>query len=202
MFNKHRLEALSDGIFAIVMTLLVLDLKVPDGPLPPHFATMLAQQWVSFVITFTIAAIFWTLQHRVFGLIHDVHQKTLVPTFLFLGFVSVLPFSTSLLGHLREGTSFMVYYANQFLIAVALTIKMEMATRLGEVKPTMESQALRIRLYAMCLVMGVGALGAKFLPLQWVYIPPLFLGIASKRFRKYYEARHILPEPDPAVLRS
>ena len=196
MFSKHRLEALSDGIFAIVMTLLVLDLKVPEGVLPQHFASALAQQWVSFLITFTIAAIFWTMQHRVFALVDDIHQKTLIPTFIFLGFVSVLPFSTSLLGHrLREPMSFLVYYANQFLIATSLAVKMEVAMRQGAVTPSKESRLLRLRLYSMAGVMAAGAVGASFLPIQWIWVPPLVLGLLAKRFRAYKEARMSEAQP-------
>ena len=190
MFSKHRLEALSDGIFAIVMTLLVLDLKVPEGLLPKHFGIMLAQQWVSFLITFTIAAIFWTLQHRVFDIIDDMHQKTLVPTFIFLGFVSVLPFSTSLLGHrLKEAVSFQVYYGNTFLIAAALLAKLLLAKHLGAVRESIQFQVLRMRLSSMCIVMMGGFIAAFFVPVRWTWIVAAGLGIAAKRIRANYATK-------------
>ena len=164
MFSKHRLEALSDGIFAIVMTLLVLDLKFPDGPLPKHFAIHFAGQCVSFVITFIIAAIFWTLQHRIFALVEDIHMKTLVPTFVFLGLISVLPFSTALLGqHVDQHYPFIVYYTHALFIALALTLKLLM---LGRVKPPsdpVEYELLKLRLFIMCFIMGVLAVASIFL---------------------------------------
>ena len=67
-FSKHRVSALSDGIFSIAMTLLVLDLKPPVNV--PHGQLWAALQrdssaWGSFILTFAIAAKFWRLQHRV-----------------------------------------------------------------------------------------------------------------------------------------
>ena len=131
MFSKHRLEALSDGVFAIAMTLLVLDIKVPVGVAKGQLGEALAKDahgWISFAITFFIASVFWTFQHRLFELLEGVSQKMLVPTFVFLAFVSVLPFSTSLWGrHISEPLALLIYFGNQFAIAVALTVKLELA---------------------------------------------------------------------------
>src|SRR5438445_7772295 len=82
--SKGRLEALSDGVFAIVMTLLVLDLKVPD--LPRHVATAeLAQAlkhesplFLTFFITFLISGVFWYLHQLSFHWIHRLDRKLIV----------------------------------------------------------------------------------------------------------------------------
>ena len=76
MFTKNRIEALSDGVFAITMTLLVLDLKVPDATAPSLLGAAIrhgGHAWFSFLVTFCIASIFWTLQHRVFDLMERVN---------------------------------------------------------------------------------------------------------------------------------
>ena len=68
MVGKTRIEALSDALFAIVMTLLILEIKVPIGVPPYQLAAELAKDapsWVSFAITFLLASIFWVDQHRV-----------------------------------------------------------------------------------------------------------------------------------------
>ena len=64
LLSKHRLEGLTDGVFAIVMTLLVLELKVPDLPKPVDQAEILHKLgeigpvFFSFVITFVLAGVF------------------------------------------------------------------------------------------------------------------------------------------------
>src|SRR5947209_6864270 len=99
MFSKHRVEALSDGIFAIVMTLLIIEIKVPEkGPLAEALRSQ-AHEWISFAVTFGIASLFWVLQHRLFDLVERLNTGILTLTFLALCLVTVLPFSTSLWGH-------------------------------------------------------------------------------------------------------
>lgn len=74
MYSKHRIEALSDAVFAIAMTLLILDIKVPDAGFPGGLAAALKHElhdWVSFLITFALTSIFWIFQHRVFERIEE-----------------------------------------------------------------------------------------------------------------------------------
>ena len=102
MFTKNRIEALSDGVFAITMTLLVLDLKIPEGTSPLQLGAAVrhgGHAWFSFVVTFVIACIFWTLPHRIFDLMEHMSHETLIPSFIFLFFVAILPFSTHILGN-------------------------------------------------------------------------------------------------------
>ena len=100
--GKHRIEALSDGIFAIAMTLLILDIKVPGEIAPGGLGHAIAHEgheWISFLVTFVIASTFWVAQHRVFDLLEEIRTESLVLTFVTLGFVTVLPFTTSVWGH-------------------------------------------------------------------------------------------------------
>ena len=177
MFHKHRLEALSDAVFAIVMTLLVLDLKAPVHLPPGELAGALLQDrnaWFSFAMTFCIAAIFWTLQHHVFDVIKDAGQESLVLTFVFLGAITLLPFTTSLIGQQSiERLTFMLYFLNLFLAAVALMLKMEVASVRGRLVEGVDTRMLRFRLYRVSFVMLAGALGARFLPLKFFYVGPL-----------------------------
>ena len=99
--GKHRIEALSDGIFAIAMTLLILDIKVPAEIAPGglgHAITHEGHEWISFLVTFLNASTFWVAQHRVFDLLEEIGTESLVLTFVTLGFVTVLPITTSMWG--------------------------------------------------------------------------------------------------------
>ena len=79
-FGKSRIEALSDGVFAIAMTLLVLKLEVPEGmeqhsneEMLRQFAGFEAPQFLSYVVTFLIAGGFWFLHHLTFHFIKNVY---------------------------------------------------------------------------------------------------------------------------------
>jgi uncharacterized membrane protein len=101
--GKNRIEALSDGIFAIVMTLLILELHVPN--LPPsapnvEVAPALAALWpkfVSYLVTFVSLGVFWVGHHIMYHAIRRADRTLLWLNIFFFMFVSLLPFSTSVL---------------------------------------------------------------------------------------------------------
>jgi uncharacterized membrane protein len=188
MTSKHRLEALSDGVFAIVMTLLILDIKVPAGIAPGGLAAALradSHQWISFAITFAIAAVFWNLQRRVFALVSDVTDVNIFLTFLTLAFVTMLPFSTSLWGHhLNERLAFFLYFANQFVIGAVLTAKLEIARGKGHVQAGPEFNYMRFRLYTVCAVMASASLASLYLPLEYTGFAPMVVALVARVIRR------------------
>jgi len=103
-YATDRLGALSDGIFAIVLTLLVLDLKVPD--LPPGYPErqMIADlhgqipNFVAWLVSFVLLARFWIVHHAVVATLARCHTATLVWNFSVLGLVSLMPFAAALIG--------------------------------------------------------------------------------------------------------
>src|SRR5687767_9401686 len=101
--GKNRIEALSDGIFAIVMTLLILEFHVPNLPsnapnvevLPALIA--LWPKFVSYIVTFVSLGFFWVGHHIMYHAIRRADRTLLWLNILFFMFVSLLPFSTSVL---------------------------------------------------------------------------------------------------------
>jgi uncharacterized membrane protein len=190
MYSKNRLEALSDGIFAIVMTLLVLDLKVPADIVPGHLWDTLrleGDDWIAFIITFFIAARYWMLQHNVFQLTDRFTHRAAILTFTFLGFVTVLPFSSSLMG--RHGSihlAFFLYCANQTGIGASLIAKLEFLRIRDKIPRSAEVQHLRARLYALTIAMTLSASFAWIIPFHYVWILPVFSASLARRilFRK------------------
>ena len=106
--GKNRIEALSDGIFAIVMTLLILEIHVPNLPLnapnvqvaPALFA--LWPKFVSYLVTFISLGFFWVGHHIMYHAIRRADRILLWLNIFFFMFVSLLPFSTSLLNAFPE----------------------------------------------------------------------------------------------------
>lgn len=98
-----RVEAFSDGVFAVAITLLVLDIKVPPlQPANPAFSLghELLAEWPAYlasVMSFLTILIMWINHHRVFGLIQRTDDRFMILNGLLLLCITIVPFSTSLL---------------------------------------------------------------------------------------------------------
>jgi len=100
--SGRRLEAFSDGVFAIAITLLVLDLAVParDSVRPGHLAGALGAQWpayFAYLVSFLVIGIIWVNHHGVFDRVRLVDRPVLFANLALLLVVSVIPFPTRLL---------------------------------------------------------------------------------------------------------
>ena len=106
--GKNRIEALSDGIFAIAMTLLVLELHLPN--LPPNapnvqVAPALWQLWpklLTYAVSFLSLGVYWIGHHNMYHAIRRADRVLLWLNLLFFMCVSLLPFSTSVLNAFRQ----------------------------------------------------------------------------------------------------
>lgn len=95
--GKNRLEAFSDGVIAIIITIMVLELKVPHGegiealrPLIPVF--------ISYVLSFVFVAIYWNNHHHLLHTVHHVNGAILWANMHLLFWLSLIPFVTGYLG--------------------------------------------------------------------------------------------------------
>jgi uncharacterized membrane protein len=104
--STNRLEAFSDGVFAIAITLLVLELHVPE-PGSGELGHELLARWPSYaayLVTFLTIGIIWINHHAAFSRLRSVDHSILMLNLLLLLTVSVLPFTTSLMAeYLKEG---------------------------------------------------------------------------------------------------
>ena len=106
-----RLEAFSDGVFAIAITLLILEIKVPAGPETQEHGLWraLLGQWpsyVGYVISFATIGIMWVNHHALFKYIRRVDRALLLANLLLLMTISFLPYPTAVLAeHLPDADS-------------------------------------------------------------------------------------------------
>src|SRR5437763_13381123 len=135
---KQRLETLADGVFAIVVTLLVLEIKIPDLPRDAsigamaHALRLQAPVFFSFAVTFLIAGAFWFLHQMSFHWIHRIDRPLVFINLGFLMFVSLLPFSTGMLGHfLGNPVGQMFYFGNAVAMGMFLNLHWSYARRAG-----------------------------------------------------------------------
>ena len=136
--ETDRVEAFSDGVFAIAITLLVLELKVPPGE--GTLWHKLLHEWPSFaayLTSFFIIGIMWVNHHSMFRAIVRVDRPLLFLNLLLLLWTSLLPFPTRLVAeHLGDGgtdaaVAEAVYSANLTLAAIAFSLIWLRAVRGG-----------------------------------------------------------------------
>jgi uncharacterized membrane protein len=129
LLSKGRMEALTDGIFAIAMTLLILELKVPDLPKNAGTQELLHRireelpAVLTFVISFLYCGLLWLLHHLAMHFVRHLQVALVWINLVFLMSVSTMPFSCGILGHfLRNRAAWEIYYGNMFIAAALLTL--------------------------------------------------------------------------------
>ena len=106
--TPHRLETLVDGIFAIAMTLLVLSINLPEGGKIPGVGLFLMSQgerFFNFALSFFLLAIFWIRHSGQFHHIKKINALVIWINIAFLLFVTLIPFSTSLMNEYTTSRS-------------------------------------------------------------------------------------------------
>ena len=95
--GKGRMEAFTDGVIAVIITILVLELKVPHdtdletlAPLVPVF--------LSYVLSFVFIGLYWNNHHHMFHVVHRINGATLWANLHLLFWLSLVPFTTGWMG--------------------------------------------------------------------------------------------------------
>jgi uncharacterized membrane protein len=122
MMGKNRIEAFSDGVMAIILTIMVLELKVPHGgdlaalrPLIPIF--------ISYILSFIFLAIYWNNHHHLFQAVRHVNGRILWANVHLLFWLSLIPFVTAWMGeHNFTPVPVALYGTVMFFSAIAYTI--------------------------------------------------------------------------------
>lgn len=132
----HRIEAISDGVFAIAMTLLILDIRLPVNELIHtdtdlwHSLGKLLPKLVSYFLSFMTLGIFWVGHSMQFNYIHESDRNLTWISIFFLMLVSLIPFTTALLSeyiHLKLAIT--IYWLNILLMGVVIYIHWTYAYR-------------------------------------------------------------------------
>lgn len=123
--NTSRLEAFSDGVFAVAITLLVLQFVVPDVTSGQLLATVLGQwpQLVTFIASFLTVGIVWVNHHTIFRNLRAVDRTIQFINLVLLLTVVLLPYPTALLGrYLNSGQNGSVAAAFYAIVMTAMSI--------------------------------------------------------------------------------
>jgi uncharacterized membrane protein len=176
--SKNRLEAFSDGVFAIVITLLVIDIRPPQVSVRESLAAALWRQWPSYAgyfVSFLIIGVMWLNHHRMFQEVRVVDGPLLVLNLNLLLWMALIPFPTSVVAdHLRDGgehasTAMALYGGLILLAAISFTALFAWITHddrlVGALPPRTEVRKARIR-----FSFGLAAYTVAF-GLSWVSAP-------------------------------
>ena len=167
--NKSRLENLSDGVFAIVFTILVFELRVPEFP-DKHSSQLLLGAihdliplFVAYVMSFAILATFWISHHALYHLfVRVVNRPMILINLAYLMLISFIPFSARLIGSYPANRVAILFYGLH-IISIALISLMGVwyAVRSEEIAhPKIQSRMLaqarvRIMLPVIFSVLGM-----------------------------------------------
>lgn len=125
--NKQRLEGLADAVFAIVMTLLVIEIKVPELHSTNITASELWQElaelkplYFSYFVSFAILSMFWTSHHAFFHFfIKNLDRRLVQFNMLYFAFIALVPFSSYLIGRYPNNlAAIQVYGSNIFMAGI------------------------------------------------------------------------------------
>jgi uncharacterized membrane protein len=190
MVTKSRLEAFSDGVFAIVITLLVIEIRPPELSRGETLAHGLWQQWpnyLGYLLSFVILGVMWLNHHRIFNPVRHIDGAVLVANLNLLLWAALIPFPTAVVASfLRDGgadakTAVALYGGVVLLTAISFTALFFAVTRPGlvdELPPRPALRAARLR-----FGLGIGVYTIAF-ALSWVS-PPLALA-AHATMAGYY----------------
>jgi uncharacterized membrane protein len=125
--DLERTQFFSDGVFAIAITLLALDIRLPDtlaGPeaedLPGALVALLPE-FVSFLISFWVIGTYWLAHHRTFHYIRGYDRRLLLINLFFLMWIVLLPFSSTVIGEYgNRQIAAVIYAANAGIAGLSL----------------------------------------------------------------------------------
>lgn len=198
--ETNRVEAFSDGVFAIVVTILVLELKVPEGQ-GSELWHGLVEQWphyAAYVVSFLIIGVMWVNHHTIFSHLKRVDRPLLFLNLLVLMVVSVIPYTTNILAeHLMDGDSAKVaavlYSGWTVVYALAFLAFWWYVTQVGHLfHETVDKEGAR----ATRMRFGLGAIAYPLTVLLSFFSAPLTL-VAHFLIALYYAANQI---PIPLVV--
>jgi uncharacterized membrane protein len=174
--SVERLAALSDGIFAVAMTLLVLDLHVPASEAIhsehdlQHVLLALAPRLLVFLMSVMTLGIFWVGQQTQLNHFARADRNLAWIHIAFLCAVSLVPFSTALLAeYISFRTALLVYWFNIVLLGAALYWSWSYATRLHLIDDAMPKEVHPAMVRRITIAQSLYALGATlcFIDTRW-----------------------------------
>jgi uncharacterized membrane protein len=213
--GRNRVEALTDGVFAVAMTLLVLDLKVPEleqalaSAELPYRLLALWPKFLSYAISFVILGVYWVGHHLQLSFIRSADRPLLWINILFLLWVALVPFSTALLSeYTKHRLAIAVYGGNMIAIGLTLALHWWYATsRRRHVDPDVHPGLVRAAMARVLMgpLLYLVAIALSFfspeLSLALCALVPILYILPGRLDVHWDTHRHEKPKPDQAAAK-
>src|SRR5262245_54426135 len=150
MGTAHRLSLFSDAVIAVIITIMVLDLRAPDQP---HFSALLPL-WptaISYAVSYLFIAIIWINHHYLMRLVGAPSLQLIWINFAHLFLVSLLPFATAWMARTRLASPAVVFYAGLF-VAIDIAYNVFERDVLGHASAALVPERIRHRARRRSLV--------------------------------------------------
>ena len=207
LLSKGRMEALTDGIFAIAMTLLVLELKVPDLPKSASVSELLHKigeempAIFSFLISFLYCGLLWVLHHLAMHFVRHLQIVLVWLNLVFLMSISTMPFSCGLLGHfLRNRAAQEIYFGNMFVASALLAAQWLVARKknlISEDEPQ-KAQLMGQQIFFFPIALGAALLAVHFINPQAGFYAMAIVLVALRLWQKTWYRNHAVNPSSPS----
>jgi len=153
LMEKNRMEALTDGIFAFAMTLLVLNMILPSDAAITQTSRAalfsLLPAFYHYIIAFFILVAFWMGHHAQFSMVHHIDKNFLLLNAISLFFVTLVPFSTSFIGDYPSDTlATCVFEFNLLILGLILVSQWYYSSHNHRlINPELSQYDIRLRMY-------------------------------------------------------
>src|SRR6478609_9938232 len=163
--TPERLSALSDGIFAVLITVLVLELRPPEIP-TFHALMLLWPTWLSYAVSYLFIAIVWTNHHYLVRYAGEASSRLLWFNFAHLFSMSLLPLSTAWMAVSKLAPEPVAFYAAVFFLVnvTYICLVRELVDRTHDVAPRVR-RIMRFRSITTSCLFGMAAVVALKYPL-------------------------------------
>ncbi len=188
--GTNRLEAFSDGVIAIIITIMVLEMKVPHDT----SVDALLKLWpvfVSYALSFLIVAIYWVNHHHLLHLLKRVNAKVLWLNNLLLFCMSLMPFVT---GYMGENHFIPLSVSMYAVVAFACALAFHFLRRAVEEEHGHISQELRTHMHRKNVISQIIYLAAIIAAWFWVplalallVLPAIMYFLPDKRAEQFIE---------------
>lgn len=186
--KSSRIEAFSDGVLAIIITIMILELKVPESYQLESLLAVLPKL-LAYLLSYAYVAIYWNNHHHLLSSITKTNAKVLWGNMIWLFFMSLIPFSTAWLSHFyKEQLPAMVYGIVLLLTAFAYIYLQRQVVNLSEAKKELQEVIgsdkkgkLSAFFYSLAIILSFVS---SYLSIACYIIVAIIWFVPDKRFSK------------------